>query len=171
MAEVHLITGGQKAGKSRYAHNMVLEHENAKKYFLATARVWDDDFKTRIERHRAERHSSLITVEEEIYLQNHDFTGAVVVLDCITLWLTNIFHDHSYDPVESLEIAKKIWDKFTAGDFTVYAVTNEIGWGVHPVNSASRKFVDLQGSFNQYVAKYAKTVTLMVSGYPLNIKH
>ena len=80
--------------------------------YLATARIWDDDFKSRVERHQSDRGENWQTIEEEFQLSKHNFQGKTVLLDCIILWLTNIFYDTKNDVDKSLEIAKNEWDIF-----------------------------------------------------------
>ena len=169
MAEIIFITGGQRSGKSSFAQRLA-EEKSQSPVYLATARIWDEDFKSRIERHKSDRGEKWQTIEEEFQLSKHDFAGKIVLLDCITLWLTNIFYDSKNDVDQSLEIAKKEWDKFTQQDFTLIVVSNELGMGVHPINEIARKFADLQGWMNQYIAKSAKEVQLMVSGIPVKLK-
>lgn len=169
MAEIIFITGGQRSGKSSYAQRLA-EEKSQSPIYLATARIWDDDFKSRVKRHQSDRGENWETIEEQITISKHDFSGKVVLLDCITLWLTNIFYDQKNDVDVSLEMAKKEWDKFIAMDFTLIVVSNELGMGVHPENELARKFADLQGWMNQYIAKSAENVILMVSGIPVKIK-
>ena len=169
MAKVIFITGGQRSGKSSFAQNKALELSSNPVY-MATSRIWDDDFKNRVERHKYDRSENWINIEEEKEISKHDLTGKVVVLDCITLWLTNYFSDNNYDVDKSLEEAKQEWNKFIKHNFTVYVISNEIGMGVHADTEGARKFTDLQGWMNQYIAKQADEVYLMVSGIPVKIK-
>lgn len=169
MAEITFITGGQRSGKSSYAQGLA-EEKSESPIYLATARIWDEDFKTRVERHQTDRSEKWQTIEEELQLSQHNLAGKTVLLDCITLWLTNIFYDSKSNGDKSLEIAKAEWDKFVQQDFTLFVVSNELGMGVHPINEVARKFADLQGWMNQYIAKSANTVQLMVSGIPVKVK-
>lgn len=169
MSKVTLITGGQRSGKSRYAQKLAEEASDCPVY-LATAHVWDDDFEQRIKRHQKDRGDQWTTLEEEIYLSKHSLEGKTVLLDCITLWLTNIYFANQFKVEESLEMAKAEWNKFIPQDFSLFVVSNELGMGIHPENEASRKFADLQGWMNQYIASGADNVILMVSGIPLKIK-
>lgn len=169
MAKVIFITGGQRSGKSSYAMQLAQElSENP--IYLATARIWDNDFKNRIERHKSDRSDNWINIEEEKEISKHDLTNKVIVLDCITLWLTNFFSDTKYDIDLSLAQTKKEWDKFVNQNATIIVISNEIGMGIHAETAAARKFTDLQGCMNQYIAKKANEVILMVSGIPLQIK-
>ena len=169
MADVIFITGGQRSGKSRYAQ-LIAEGKSANPLYLATARAWDDDFEKRIKRHQADRGENWTTLEEQMYLGNHRLSGRVVVLDCVTLWLNNVFFENGFDVDKSLEFAKNEWYKFIHHHFTLIAVSNELGMGIHSENEASRKFADLQGWMNQYIAENAHQVVLMVSGIPVSIK-
>ena len=169
MADIVFITGGARSGKSSFAMKMA-KQVSSRPVYLATARVWDDDFKTRINRHKKERGEEWTNIEEEKSLDNLKLKGKTVVLDCVTLWITNIFHDNSYDFEKSLTQAKTIWNAFAENDFTLFVVSNEIGMGVHAVDEVSRKFTDLQGFINQFIANMANDVYLMVSGIPVKIK-
>jgi adenosylcobinamide kinase/adenosylcobinamide-phosphate guanylyltransferase len=169
MAKVIFITGGQRSGKSRFAMQKALELTEQPVY-IATSRIWDDDFKNRVDRHKRDRTENWINIEEEKELSKHNLTGKTIVLDCITLWLTNFFSDNNFDVDKSLEEAKKEWDKFIDQDFTAFVISNEIGMGVHAETEGARKFTDLQGWMNQYIAKQADEVLLMVSGLPIKVK-
>lgn len=121
--------------------------------------------------HRSSRNQAWQTVEEEIAIDQHDFTGKVVLLDCITLWLTNIFDQVQYDQEVALSKAKTIWDQFIQQNMTLIVVSNEIGLGIIPIEKSARQFIDLQGAMNQYIAQQAQEVSLVVSGIPVKIKH
>ncbi len=169
MNQTTLITGGQRSGKSSYAQTMAESLSNQPVY-LATARHWDEDFTQRIKRHQADRDNRWQTVETDRYLSDINMSGAVVLVDCITLWLTNIFHDLDYDVEVALEEAKNEWSRFVALNNRLIVVTNELGMGIHATNEVSRKFTDLQGWMNQFIAKNAEEVILMVSGIPMKVK-
>ncbi len=169
MVNITFITGGQRSGKSAYAQKLA-ERQSKSPIYLATSRIWDEDFKKRVARHQSERGEQWQTIEEEKYLSRHKLTGKTVLLDCITLWLTNIFHDKEYHTEPSLEFAKSEWQKLIQQDFTLIVVSNEIGMGVHPTHVSARKFIDLQGFMNQYIAALANHVYVMVSGIPVKIK-
>ncbi|MBI9034157.1 MAG: bifunctional adenosylcobinamide kinase/adenosylcobinamide-phosphate guanylyltransferase [Bacteroidales bacterium] len=168
-AYIHLITGGQRSGKSRYAQNLALDASNRPLY-LATAKVWDDDFQKRVDRHKQDRDHRWENIEEEVNIQSVDRRNKVVVIDCITLWLTNLFVKNDMNTDQALKEAKLIWEQFISEEFKVFVVSNEIGMGVHAESEAGRKFTDLQGWMNQFIAKSANRVTLMVSGLPLRVK-
>jgi Adenosyl cobinamide kinase/adenosyl cobinamide phosphate guanylyltransferase len=169
MAQITFITGGARSGKSSFAQRMA-EAASPNPVYLATARVWDDDFRRRIERHQHDRGPHWINIEEEKQLSVCDVEGQTVLLDCVTLWLTNIFFDNQFDMERSLDEAKAEWDRFIQKDMNLIVVSNELGMGVHPIEESARKFADLQGWINQHIANQASEVFLMVSGIPLKIK-
>lgn len=168
MKRIILITGGQRSGKSQQAEQLALSLSDHPVY-LATAHIWDDEFRERVKRHQERRGSQWTNIEEEKFLSRHDLTGRVVVIDCVTLWLTNFFFETS-DVAQTLEAAKEEFNRFTAPDATYIFVTNEIGSGGVSENVIQRKFTDLEGWMNQYIAQQADEVVLMVSGIPVKIK-
>lgn len=166
---LHLITGGARSGKSRYAQEMALSR-SAHPVYVATAKVWDDDFAQRIQRHQAERGPMWINYEQELYVSRLPLDGHTVVIDCVTLWLTNFFEQQAYDVNNTLEAIKAEIHALQQKAGTFIVVTNEIGMGVHAETAVGRQFTDLQGWVNQYLARIAVTVVLMVSGIPVVIK-
>ena len=168
MSRIILITGGQRSGKSSKAEELALQL-SAHPVYVATAHIWDDEFRERVRRHQERRGPCWTNIEEEKYLSRHDLTGRVIVIDCITLWLTNFFFETS-DVQQTLEAAKSAFDRFIAHDATYIFVTNEIGSGGTSDNALQRNFTDLQGWLNQYIAQKANEVILMVSGIPVKIK-
>lgn len=169
MKRVILITGGSRSGKSSYAEQLALSLSDVPVY-LATARIWDDEFRERVRRHKERRGPQWTNLEEEKYLSLHDLAGRVVVIDCMTLWATNFFFDLDSDVDAALAALKAEFDRFTNQDATFLFVTNEIGMGGVSDNAVQRHFTDLQGWMNQYVASHADEVILMVSGIPVKIK-
>lgn len=170
MKRVILITGGSRSGKSSYAEQLALSLSDSPVY-LATARIWDEEFRERVRRHQERRGPQWTNLEEEKYLSRHvDLAGRVVVVDCLTLWCTNFFFDSQSDVDASLVALKAEFDRFTGQDATFLFVTNEIGMGGTSDNVLQRRFTDLQGWMNQYVASQADEVLLMVSGIPVKIK-
>ena len=168
MKKIILITGGQRSGKSSKAEELALSLSGNPVY-VATAHIWDDEFRERVRRHQERRGPQWTNIEEEIYLSRHDLTGRVAVIDCVTLWLTNIFFAHDSNVDKSLELAMAEFDRFTSSDATYIFVTNEIGSGGVSDNAIQRRFTDLQGWTNQYIAKKADEVILMVSGIPIKL--
>ncbi len=163
------ICGCARSGKSSFAQKMALKLSSAPVY-VATAKIWDEDFAKRIERHKIERGPEWTSIETEkdIYLQ--PISGRVVVIDCVTLWLTNLFMQQEDDIDKSLAAFKKEIDTIYALNGTFIIISNEIGMGVHAETDIGRKFTDLQGWANQYVANKAEEAIFMVSGLPLWLK-
>ena len=169
MKHIILITGGQRSGKSKKAEKLALSlSENP--VYMATAHIWDEEFQERVRKHQERRGPQWTNIEEERNLSLHDMKGRVVVIDCVTLWLTNFFFANDSDVDKSLEEAKAEFDKFITPDATYIFVTNEIGLGGVSENAVQRKFSDLQGWMNQYIAEKADEVILMVSGIEMKIK-
>lgn len=169
MKKIILITGGARSGKSTYAEQTALALAPNPVY-MATARVWDDEFRHRVELHQQRRGPEWTNIEEEKELSRHQLQGRVVLVDCITMWCNNFFYDLQDDVQATLQAVKAEFDRFTAQDATFIFVTNEIGSGETSMNEVQRRFTDLQGWINQYVASRADEVTLMVCGIPVRIK-
>ena len=186
-----LILGGQKSGKSRraelLARDWLAQSADHRAVLIATGEAWDDEMRERIDRHqrdRAERVPGLQTVEEPhdvaAAIQRHSTPQALVVVDCLTLWLT---HWTMPPGAEAMTLEQKQalaleW-KAQAAMFLeavrkspgpVVLVGNEIGLGVIPMGREVRAFVDALGSLNQQVARVCPRVTLMAAGLPLTLK-
>ncbi len=171
MPQVILVTGGARSGKSRYAMELALGYE--KRVFIATAQVTDGEMKERIERHRRERGDLFVTLEEPL-----DLAGAigslpsdtgVALVDCLTVWLGNLFHHLGDVDLES----PAIWDFLRVLEeppFSLILVTNEVGMGLVPPDVLSRRFRDVAGLVNQEVARRAHRVVFTVCGIPMVIK-
>ena len=175
MRRIILITGGQRSGKSQTAERMALQLSDNPVY-LATAHIWDEEFKRRVEMHQRRRGPQWTNIEEEKELSRHNVEGRVVVVDCITLWCTNFFFarekaEWEQPTVDSaLEALKSEFDRFTNQDATFIFVTNEIGSGGVSESAIQRRFTDLEGWMNQYVASKADEVIFRVSGIEVKIK-
>lgn len=192
MKKIILITGGERSGKSVYAEQLALSLSSNPVY-LATARIWDEEFRQRVAIHRERRGPQWTNIEEEKRLSRHDLTGRTVLVDCVTLWATNFFFDHrpqaalpAHDDTETVEsrqaragirqveetlqAIQEEFMRFTAQDTTFIFVTNEIGMGGVSTQEVQRRFTDLLGWTNQFVAAQADEVYLMVSGIPVKIK-
>lgn len=166
---IYYITGGERSGKSSYAQQLA-EELSSTPYYLATARIWDDDFKKRVDRHVSDRDERWTTLEEEKYLSTVIPTNSVVVIDCVTLWLTNFYTDTKYHVEESLAQVKEELFKLQSINATLIIISNEIGMGVHANTEIARKFTELQGWINQEIAKISNQATFMVSGLPMTLK-
>ncbi len=170
MRKITLITGGARSGKSTYAEKIALHTEQP--VYIATARIWDDDFAQRIARHQARRGDEWTNIEEEKKLSNHYFTQRTILIDCVTLWSTNFFFDAGENtPLDDiLEDIKEEFIRFTQEDNHYIFVTNEIGLGGTSVDKVQRRFTDLLGWVNQFIATQADEVIMMISGIPITIK-
>jgi adenosylcobinamide kinase/adenosylcobinamide-phosphate guanylyltransferase len=167
-----LVTGGCRSGKSACA----LEHAEAcgpRRAYIATARVFDREMKERVKRHRAERDASWTTVEEPNELAAAIVSAQgncdVILVDCITLWLTNLLEE-GLDDSTILERVDLLCRVVAASKTPVILVTNETGWSIVPENPLARRFRDLAGLVNQRLAGSVSTVILCVSGIPVTIK-
>jgi adenosylcobinamide kinase/adenosylcobinamide-phosphate guanylyltransferase len=172
VASAHLVLGGARSGKSRFA--LSLQPAGARVAFVATARAGDADLAARIARHRAERPPRWLTVEEPLALAatlkrvTSEAVDAVVV-DCLTLWVANRLLQGDRDDAvlaEADEIAALIGRRSCA----LTLVSNEVGEGVHPETAVGLRFRDVLGLVNQVLAAACDRVTLMVAGIPLAIK-
>lgn len=166
---IYYITGGERSGKSSYAQKLA-ESLSDSPYYLATSRIWDDDFKKRVERHVSDRDDRWTTIEEEKNISNAIPENSVVVIDCVTLWLTNFYVDTKYDIDAALSLAKEEINQLCNTESTVIIISNEIGMGMHASTESGRKFTQLQGWTNQYIAQKADKVVFMVSGLPITLK-
>lgn len=169
MKKIILITGGARSGKSSYAEKMALSLSTHPVY-LATARIWDEEFRQRVLRHQRDRGPEWENIEEEKELSRHHLAERVILIDCVTLWCTNFLFDSQADIDPLLEEVKAEFNRFTAQDATFIFVTNEIGLGGTSPNDLQRKFTDLVGWVNQYIAAKADDVYFMVSGLPMKLK-
>ena len=166
---IYLITGGERSGKSSYAQQLALSLTEDPVY-IATAKIWDDDFGARVKRHQQDRGPEWTNIEEQLYVSLLPLEGRVAVIDCVTLWLTNFFMQHKQDVDTALYSIQQEINALNKKNATIIIVTNEIGMGVHADSDIGRKFTDLQGWANQYIAQRAQKVVLMVSGIPVTIK-
>lgn len=185
--EHEFILGGQKSGKSRRAEQRAIDWFAAdprthRAVLIATAQAYDDEMLERIVRHqadRAERVPGMRTIEEPVELARAIVTQStpetLVVVDCLTLWLTNLLmplHSEDARPVTrtpATHIAMLLVALREARG-PVVLVGNEIGLGVIPLGRETRAFVDALGRLNQDVAAACGRVTLMAAGLPLSLK-
>ena len=166
---IYYITGGERSGKSNYAQKLA-ESLSDSPIYLATSRIWDKDFQKRVDRHVSDRDERWTTIEEEKKISNVISENTIVVIDCVTLWLTNFYVDTKYNTQEALRLAKEEIEKLKKIKATIIIISNEIGMGLHADTESGRKFTELQGWTNQHIAKYADKAVFMVSGLPLTLK-
>jgi len=163
---ITLITGGARSGKTSQA--LLLAAAKEPKTYLATAELLDDEMRLRAERHRAERGAKWETVEEPYRVAEllPSFKG-VVVIDCLTLWLSNwLLRSESLVEPELRRLCSAL--KEASAD--VIMITNEVGSSIIPENAVARTFRDLSGLMNQRIAEVAEQVVLMVCGIPVKVK-
>lgn len=184
IARRELILGGQKSGKSRRGEQLAaawLARAPAHRAVLiATARAHDDEMRARIARHqddRAARVPAMVTVEEPLALAHsiraHGAPNTLVLVDCLTLWLTNLLMPLEAPPSGAGAPDETITSLLSAireAAGPLVLVGNEIGLGVIPLGRETRAFVDALGRLNQDVAAVCDRVTLMVAGLPLTLK-
>lgn len=166
---ITLVLGGARSGKSRYAEGLVCATPPPWTY-IATAQAFDDEMQLRLAHHRSRRDERWRTVEEPLELcgiiTRHSSEGGAVLIDCLTLWLSNILlgsrdtERASADLVDALERAQG----------KIVIVSNEVGFGIVPDNRLAREFRDAQGWLNQAVARVADHVVLIAAGLPLTLK-
>jgi adenosylcobinamide kinase/adenosylcobinamide-phosphate guanylyltransferase len=170
----HLILGGQRSGKSRHAESMaqrwLADDAGHEVVVIATALAWDDEMRLRIERHRQDRPAGMLTVEEPLHLSRvlraHAASHRLMLVDCLTLWLTNWLMpaDGAVDLAAWRSEREATLSALRDLASPAVMVSNEIGWGVIPMSSQVRAFVDELGLLNQAIASHCGHVTLMVAG-------
>lgn len=167
-AQLTIVTGGAKSGKSRFAETLVLATGRPRTY-IATAQAWDDEMHSKIAAHREDRGAGWHTVEAP-----RDVAAAlasvaadgVVLLDCATMWLTNALLAEADLDAESTALLAAL----ATCPAPVVVVTNELGWSIVPDNALARRFRDAQGRLNQRLAAQADLVVAVISGLPLALK-
>lgn len=167
-ARLILVTGGARAGKSAFAQEWAHALGDGKVSFIATAQALDDEMHQRIARHQAGRPPGWETLEEplEVPYTLSLAQGRVVLLDCLTLWVSNLMlaGREVLPEVENLLAARAETGK------TLLVVTNEVGMGIVPDNALARRYRDLLGAANRRIAEEADVVYLLVAGIPLKLK-
>ncbi len=168
MGKSILITGGARSGKSRIAESLTLQMGPSPVY-IATALAGDDEMAARIAQHQLRRGEAWRTINE-----THDIVsalratdgGGARLVDCLTLWLSNLMHEGTDWRVRATALA----DCLAEQSSPVVLVTNEVGAGIVPENALAREFRDAAGAVNQTVAHAVDEVYFAVSGYPLKVK-
>jgi adenosylcobinamide kinase/adenosylcobinamide-phosphate guanylyltransferase len=170
--KITLITGGIRSGKSRYALSSV-QKMNGQKIFIATAEPLDESMSVRIKNHQQERGDEFTTVEEPVYLARAISAvsqNEVILIDCLTLWVNNLFYYFKKDSGKIREQFDLFLDVLVHHPGRIVIVTNEVGLGVIPENELTRTFIDELGSLNQRVAQLSNEVIMMIAGLPQFIK-
>ena len=173
MAELIFITGGTRSGKSGYAQRRA-EAQQGPLLYVATAGAGDAEMAARIASHRAARTERWETLEEPLALIE-TLPAAVAgkgaaLIDCVTLWLSNLYFHHREEPAPVLAAVAALIEVLPRIAAPVYLVSNELGSGVVPENRLARHFRDLAGEANQQLAAAASEAWLVVAGLPLRLK-
>ena len=165
-----LILGGARSGKSAYAQRLA-EQSGHEVIYLATASAGDAEMAARIKQHQADRPAHWRLIEEPValaqILRQHAADGVCILVDCLTLWLSNLLGEGD----EALAQQRSaLLDSFASLPGRIILVSNEVGMGIIPMGELSRRFVDEAGRLHQQLAQQCDTVTLMVAGLPYPIK-
>lgn len=179
MGKIILITGGARSGKSCFAEKYAARYGKNIAY-IATAQVYDDEMRRRVDLHQKRRPVSWATYEApydaESVVMQAAHTADLILFDCLTLYLSNMLcaasmptaPDARYTYVKT-RICRLI-DSAKQSDATVVFVTNEVGMGIVPLNAMAREYRDLAGLTNQFMAEAAKEVYLVISGLAVDVK-
>lgn len=168
LPQLSLVVGGARSGKSGFAERLVRSTDRPRHY-IATAQAWDDEMRVRIAQHQADRGGDWITHEAPLDLCGTLAAipaGAVVLVDCATLWLTNHLLAEANLDAEAGALLAAV----AACDAPVVVVSNEVGWGIVPENALARAFRDHQGRLNQRLAAQAGLVVGVMAGLPMVLK-
>ena len=163
-----LVLGGAASGKSSYAEMLCMQ-SGLNKTYLATAQVFDNEMAIKVAKHLDQRGDGWKTIEAPLDIASvleTSLSTDVVLIDCATLWLTNvILGEHDLDMETRFLVAA-----LTSCKSPVVIVSNEVGQGIVPDNPLSRRFRNAQGQLNQIIAEQADTVTMIMAGIPLKLK-
>lgn len=165
-----LVLGGARSGKSAFAEQMVLSAQG-RAHYIATGRAWDDEMNDRIQHHRQRRGAEWVTHEEPLALTEAliqlDQPGNVILVDCLTLWVTNLMLEEGRSVEEAF---LPLVQHATGATAKIVFVSNEVGLGIVPDNRMAREFRDLAGRLHQQIAAVAQEVYFVAAGLPLKMK-
>ncbi len=174
---IHLVLGGARSGKSAHAEKLAKESGLPVTY-IATAQIYDDEFRARVAHHQARRPKDWHLIEAPHHLtdaletNNHAGVGQCIIVDCLTLWLAQCICPDCAPPEGVSWEAER--ENFLATlpelQGEIILVSNEVGMGIVPLGEINRRFQDEQGRLNQAVARIADTVTFVAAGLPLKLK-
>lgn len=169
LSKISLVLGGARSGKSRYGEELVAQ-SGLDKMYLATGQAGDEEMRTRIEAHQARRDGDWALVETRVALLDvlkvESREGRVILVDCLTLWLSNLM----MDGLDVLAEIEALADGLGGLAGPVVFVSNEVGLGLVPDNKLGRAFRDHQGVLNQKIATVADNVVFVAAGLPLVLK-
>lgn len=178
MSRITLILGGARSGKSSYALKLAESRKSVT--FIATAQAFDDEMSARIQKHKAERPASWETLELPLHIAPSvsQIKSDVVILDCITLWVTNLLmqfvNDDLVDEAPFMQASQAETEKLLAAirntELDWLIVSNEVGLSLVPPYQMGRVYRDALGWVNQRLAQEADKVIFMVAGIPMNVK-
>jgi adenosylcobinamide kinase / adenosylcobinamide-phosphate guanylyltransferase len=173
MSKVILVTGGARSGKSRFAERLAESFQPMRGY-LATGQPGDAEMTERIARHRGRRGSDWQTVEEPLEVTDavigNDDRFTVLLLDCVTLWMSNLMFHGEGENAGALQRVARFTESFGTLKTPLIIVTNEVGMGIVPEHPLARRFRDLAGEANEMIAARADEVYVTISGLPLKLK-
>ena len=178
MAEVILVTGGCRSGKSAFAERLVREAHPARRFYIATCPVLDAEMRERVRLHQARRAADQwTTIEEQTDLVSalKRCGSGVVLVDCLTLWISNLMYAAEQKNIAFTEDEMRLeCERFqracTSFEGTIVLVINEVGSGIVPENEVARRFRDCSGCCGQMMASFADRVYLTVCGIPMKLK-
>jgi len=186
-SRIIFIMGGARSGKSTYALKDASTVSGNKAY-IATAEALDEEMRERIEKHKKQRGTDWDTYEEPLriaeVIQETEGKYTAIVIDCLTLWLSNIMIRNQKTEYRKQTIEKEIQKlldslkqfkdssicSLGSGVRVLYIVSNEVGMGIVPENEMARRFRDMAGMLNQKVAEISDEVYLLITGIPMKIK-
>ncbi len=168
---LELILGGARSGKSRLAEQKAMETKQAV-YYIATAQSLDGEMQQRIVHHQQSRPQHWQTIEEPLYLADcllaHDQADQVLLVDCLTLWMSNLLLDAN--PHLQQQECEKLLATLPKLRSHVILVSNETGLGVVPMGQLTRQFVDESGRLHQQIGQIADRVQFCVAGFAMSLK-
>jgi len=172
--EITFVIGGCRSGKSSFALDQANKAAKKDKYFIATSVPLDPEMEKRVEKHQKERGQDWQTIEEPVLIHEiintYSEKAGVILVDCLTLWLSNLLLYHSYDVVGILEHLDQLEKALLNCQCPVFLVSNEVGLGIVPENRLAREFRDLAGMIHQRMAKLSDRVVMTIAGIAVEIK-
>ena len=175
---IHLVIGGARSGKSRFAESLVeslqINRQASKVSYVATATADDNEMAFRISHHQKNRPDSWGLIEERFYLASLiarlNQSNQIILIDCMTLWISNWLCDDGRGPAAWRTQSEEFLKTLSDSQAKIIIVSNEVGSGIVPMGSLSREFVDQAGWLNQKLTETVSDVTLVVSGIPIGLK-
>ncbi len=164
-----LVLGGARSGKSAFSERLA-QSTGLERHYIATGRAYDDEMRERIVRHQDDRGPSWVTHEEPVELirtlREIDRPERVILVDCLTLWVTNLMMAGEDIPARSADLAAQLLSL----EAKIIFVSNEVGLGIVPENRMAREFRDHAGRLHQQIAAAADEVFFVAAGLPLRMK-